>query len=58
MKAVRYKCGACGAFAARDQLVRGAWGDYCCPHCSSPNLERLRGRWETLYGIFFLYKVY
>ena len=53
-----YRCRGCGAVARGGELSAGAWGDQCCPSCGSPDLERQRARRETLYGIFFLYKVY
>ncbi|MFO7168480.1 MAG: hypothetical protein DIU80_010705 [Chloroflexota bacterium] len=57
-RGARYSCRSCGALAAASELTRGAWGDLCCPRCSSPDLERRRSRWEQIYATFFLYKVY
>jgi hypothetical protein len=53
-----YTCRTCAATHAATALVRGAWGDRCCPACGSADLERRRSRWAQLYATFFLYKVY
>ncbi|HWQ15176.1 MAG TPA: hypothetical protein VNL77_20425 [Roseiflexaceae bacterium] len=57
-RTVLYTCRTCNAEHAAASLARGPWGDHCCPRCGSPDLKRRRSRRETLYGIFFLYKVY
>jgi ribosomal protein L37E len=53
-----YHCRACGENLRRAELSRGAWGDLCCSSCGSPDVERVRSRWQQLYATFFLYKVY
>jgi hypothetical protein len=53
-----YRCNQCAQISPHTSLSRGDWGDRCCPHCGSPDVERARSRFERWYAIFFLYKVY
>jgi phage FluMu protein Com len=54
----RYRCQACGQILARKQLVPGAWGDLCCPTCRTPDVVPYHTKAETVYGLFFLFRVF
>ena len=55
---IQYRCQSCGQISLRKDLPRNAWGDPACPACSSLHIERYRTKAESLYSVFFMFKVY
>ena len=55
---IQYRCQSCGQITLRKDLPRNAWGDPSCPVCNSLQIERYRTRADSLYSLFFMFKVY
>ena len=55
---IQFRCQSCGQISLRKNLPRNSWGDPTCPACDSLKIERHRTRGESLYSVFFMFKVY
>jgi hypothetical protein len=55
---IPYRCQSCGQISLRKDLPRNSWGDPACPACNSLEIERYHTRGESLYSLFFMFKVY
>jgi hypothetical protein len=55
---ILYRCRSCNQISPRKDLSYNTWGDPSCPGCGSLEIERYRSRADTLYSIFFMFKVY
>jgi hypothetical protein len=56
--AAQYRCQACGAISRKSALAASDWGDPCCPACKSPDLVRHRTKGDTIYAMFFTFRVF
>jgi len=55
---LQFRCKSCAQISLRKDLPRNTWGDPSCPACGSLDIERYRTRAASLYGTFFMFKVY
>lgn len=53
-----FRCEGCQKIVAAPALVRGRWGDPCCPECASPRLVPYRSKLSAAVAAYFIFNVF